>query len=124
VCILLCPPVQLSRTFLEMPVVVHEFVVGPVPEEDLQPVLYNYRAKLWRALMPPDQYNPAGYIDGDLTHFMPTQVGRRSRGWLGRVMGVGRVAGQEGAGGWWGGGGGVVLVCAWAGGCGRVLQVG
>lgn len=57
-----------------MPVVVHEFVLHAVPEEEMQPQPLNMRAKLWRALMPPDQLNPLGFIDGDLQSFMPTQV--------------------------------------------------
>eukprot|EP00775_Hariotina_reticulata_P008228 gene8228-8418_t len=62
-----------SDTFLEMPVVVHEFVTKAVPEELLAPQQLNMRAKLWRALMPPDQLNPIGFVDGDIEAFMPTQ---------------------------------------------------
>jgi hypothetical protein len=65
---------QCSNTFLEMPVVVHEFVTHAVAEEQMLPQPLNSRAKLWRALMPPDQLNPMGFIDGDIQAFMPTQV--------------------------------------------------
>jgi hypothetical protein len=69
-----------------VPVVVHEFVQTPVPEAEQEPSLYNRRAKIWRARLPPDQLNPKGYISGDLTSFMPTagratmKKGRQSRG--------------------------------------------
>jgi hypothetical protein len=69
-----CLLLQCSNTFLEMPVVVHEFVTHAVAEEEMQPQPLNSRAKLWRALMPPDQLNPMGFIDGDIQAFMPTQV--------------------------------------------------
>jgi hypothetical protein len=65
---------QLSLTYLQMPVVVHEFVLGPVSEEDLKPVQFDFRSKIFRALVPPDQLNPRGYVDGDLSAFMPTKV--------------------------------------------------
>jgi hypothetical protein len=57
-----------------MPVVVHEFVTKAVPEGLLVPQQLNMRAKLWRALMPPDQLNPNGFVDGDIEAFMPIQV--------------------------------------------------
>jgi len=31
------------------------------------------RARMYRALVPPDQLNPQGYTDGNLANFMPTQ---------------------------------------------------
>jgi hypothetical protein len=71
-----------SSTFVEMPVVVHEFI--PAPSDEPAPVLFNRRAKIWRQAMPPDQLNPAGHIDGDLAAFMPTQVG----GWWVGVEGL------------------------------------
>jgi ribonuclease BN (tRNA processing enzyme) len=67
-------------------VVVHEFATGPVPEDEQEPALFNKRAKIWRSRLPPDQLNPRGYIDGDLSLFMPTagratqKKGRHSRG--------------------------------------------
>lgn len=62
---------QVSATYVEMPIVVHEFMPGAASDE---PVLFNRRAKIWHQAMPPDQLNPAGHIDGDLASFMPTQV--------------------------------------------------
>ena len=66
--------VQVSVTYLQMPVVVHEYVLGPVSQEDMKPVMFDFRAKIFRALMPPDQLNPMGYVDADLSAFMPTKV--------------------------------------------------
>lgn len=65
---------QCSNTFLEMPVVVHEFVTYAVSEEEMLPQPLNKRAKLFRALMPPDQLNPNGWINGAIDAFMPIQV--------------------------------------------------
>ena len=36
------------------------------------------RARIYRDLMPPDQYNPTGIITGEVTAFMPTK-GRASK---------------------------------------------
>ncbi len=52
---------KISRTYLEMPVIVHEFGTRPVPENELhvaQPL--HARAKLYRMTLPPDQLNPDG----------------------------------------------------------------
>lgn len=37
-----------SDTFLSIAVLVHEFVSGPVSEEDAQPTMVNWRAKIWK----------------------------------------------------------------------------
>lgn len=69
-------PKQCGNTYLEMPVIVHEFVHHAVSEEEVcaGPQPYNSRAKLWRVLLPPDQLNPQGYIDAALDNFSPMEV--------------------------------------------------
>lgn len=37
-----------SDTFLAIVVIVHEFVKGPVSDEDAEPRLINWRSKLWK----------------------------------------------------------------------------
>lgn len=64
---------QASYTYIEMPIVVHEFMPSTV--DDIKPSMFNKRAKIWHAAIPPDQLNPVGFLDGDLAAFMPTQVG-------------------------------------------------
>jgi hypothetical protein len=51
---------NVSKTYLEPPIVVHEFVPGPVPPEAQAPRLLDRRAKLHVALLPPDQLNERG----------------------------------------------------------------
>lgn len=52
---------SVSRTYLEMPVVVHEFVAHAVPPERLgEYEVVNRRARLSRTAVPPDQLNPRG----------------------------------------------------------------
>lgn len=78
---------QVGNTFLEMPVVVHEFVHHAVSEEERTPQLFSDRSKLWRVLLPPDQLNPDGYMDARLDYFSPLEV-RPGQGW-GREGGQG-----------------------------------
>lgn len=70
-----CVRLQVGNTFLEMPVVVHEFVHHAVSEEELSPQLFSDRSKLWRVLLPPDQLNPDGFMDARLDYFSPLEVG-------------------------------------------------
>ncbi len=49
-----------SRTYLEMPVVIHELSTRPVPEERQAPAAVNKRARLYAAAVPPDQLNEQG----------------------------------------------------------------
>ena len=49
-----------SRTYLEMPVIIHEFATGPVPEEQQVPVVVSRRARLYAMRLPPDQLNQDG----------------------------------------------------------------
>lgn len=67
---------QCGNTFLEMPVVVHEFVHHAVSQDEMAPQLFNNRSKLWRVLVPPDQLNPDGFVDASLENFSPLQVRR------------------------------------------------
>lgn len=59
-----------------MPVVIHEFVTYAVSDHERHPWPLNKRAKIWRALMPPDQLNPQGWIYAAIDSFMPTQVSK------------------------------------------------
>ena len=57
-----------SRTYLEMPVILHEFTPRAVPAEQLdQPQEVLRRARLYAIALPPDQLNPEGYYDGQLS---------------------------------------------------------
>jgi hypothetical protein len=77
---------QVGNTFLEMPVVVHEFVHHAVSEEELSPQLFSDRSKLWRVLLPPDQLNPQGYMDARLDYFSPLEVGQQCQGGAGAYL--------------------------------------
>lgn len=57
-----------SRTYLEMPVVLHEFTTRPASSEQLsQPIEVLRRSRLYAVALPPDQLNPEGYYDGTKT---------------------------------------------------------
>jgi hypothetical protein len=50
-----------SRTYLEMPVIIHEFCAAAVPPEQLDELTQiNPRARLHVTRLPPDQLNPEG----------------------------------------------------------------
>ncbi|GAB4824088.1 hypothetical protein N2152v2_011134 [Parachlorella kessleri] len=55
-----------SRTYLEMPVIIHEFATEAVPEEQQVPVAVSRRARLYAMRLPPDQLNQDGYYDGEI----------------------------------------------------------
>ena len=65
---------QCGNTYLEMPVVVHEFVHHAVSQEEMAPQPFSARSKLWRVLLPPDQLNPQGFVDARLDNFRPMEV--------------------------------------------------
>ena len=70
-----------SRTYLEMPVIIHEFTPGPVPSESLwQPVEVLKRSRLYAMKLPPDQLNPEGYYDGELSPMLSRHTKKRSGG--------------------------------------------
>eukprot|EP00892_Ulva_mutabilis_P001210 jgi/Ulvmu1/1108/UM106_0025.1 len=52
-----------SDTFVIVPVLVFEFVPGPVPPEDAEPECLNERAKLYRVRVPADAYSPEGFTE-------------------------------------------------------------
>ena len=59
---------QLSDTYCEVPFIVHEFstqACSPEPECILP------RARLFRVRLAPDQLNPEGYHDADLSRVRP-----------------------------------------------------
>lgn len=60
-----------SRTYLQMPVLVHELVPGPIARPE--PTLVNARARLYGVSVPPDLCNPRGcegWAVGLVDHFM------------------------------------------------------
>ncbi|KAK9810629.1 hypothetical protein WJX73_005904 [Symbiochloris irregularis] len=61
---------QLSDTFLSMPIIVNEFVQHAVPEEELdRPQHLDERSSLYLQRLPPDQLHPQGWTDGGMTAF-------------------------------------------------------
>ena len=56
---------SVSRTYLEMPVIIHELATAPVPPEQLWELeALNPRSRLYRTRLPPDQLNPDGCAPG------------------------------------------------------------
>lgn len=55
-----------SRTYLEMPVVLHELTPGPVTDADREIKEVLKRSRLYACKLPPDALNPEGYYDGEL----------------------------------------------------------
>lgn len=52
---------SVSRTYLEIPVIIHELSTAAVPPAQLWELeLINQRARLYRTRVPPDQLNPDG----------------------------------------------------------------
>ncbi|KAG1660663.1 hypothetical protein FOA52_006824, partial [Chlamydomonas sp. UWO 241] len=64
---------QVSNTYLEISIIVHEFSMTAVPADAWRPILVNERSKLWSVVLPPDQLNETCGIDGDIANFMPNQ---------------------------------------------------
>lgn len=72
-----------SDTFMATPVLVFEYIPGPVHDDDREPESIGYRSKLFRVRVPADQYNADGYTDAGLAAINPMQrSGRRGRGKL------------------------------------------
>ena len=68
-----------SKTYLEMPVIVHEFTPRAVPAEQLdQPTEVLRRARLYAVAVPPDQLNPEGYYDGQLSAMLSRHTRKKS----------------------------------------------
>ena len=55
-----------SRTYLEMPVVLHELTPGRVSEADMEIKEVLKRSRLYACKLPPDALNTRGYYDGEL----------------------------------------------------------
>jgi ribonuclease BN (tRNA processing enzyme) len=55
-----------SRTYLEMPVILHELTPGRVSEADMEIKEVLKRSRLYACKLPPDALNPQGYYDGEL----------------------------------------------------------
>lgn len=65
------PLLQLSDTYIAMPIIVHEFVDHAVSVEEMEnPEQLDQRSCLFRVLLPPDKLNPKGYYDGTLAPFL------------------------------------------------------
>ena len=67
-----------SRTYLEMPVVLHEFTPRAVPAQLDQPTEVLRRARLYAVAVPPDQLNPDGYYDGQLSVMLARHTRKKS----------------------------------------------
>ncbi len=68
-----------SKTYLEMPVILHEFTPRAVPAEQLdQPTEVLRRARLYAVAVPPDQLNPDGYYDGQLSAMLARHTRKKS----------------------------------------------
>lgn len=70
---------SVSRTYLEMPVVLHEFTPRAVPSSKLeQPTEVLRRARLYAVPVPPDQLNPDGFYDGQLSVMLARHTRKKS----------------------------------------------
>ncbi|KAI3438563.1 hypothetical protein D9Q98_000990 [Chlorella vulgaris] len=80
---------SVSRTYLEMPVVIHEFVTTAVPPEELDvAVPINPRSRLYLTRLPPDQLNPEGYYDAELRTLLARHTRKRSNSGIDLRAGV------------------------------------
>jgi ribonuclease BN (tRNA processing enzyme) len=73
---------SVSNTYLEMPVVIHEFTPRPLTTPEQQeaidkPILINQRSMLYATYLPPDQLNPRGYYDGELQAMLARHTQKR-----------------------------------------------
>ena len=71
---------SVSRTYLEMPVILHELTPGPVSGKDAAPVEVLKRSRLYAKKVPPDQLNHDGYYDGELSPMLKRHTKKRSGG--------------------------------------------
>lgn len=68
-----------SRTYLEMPVVLHEFSPRAVPPDQMAtPTEVLRRSRLYAVPLPPDQLNPEGYYDGQLSTMLARHTKKRA----------------------------------------------
>ena len=64
-----------------MPVVIHEFTPGPVSIDAIKhPVEVLKRSRLFATKLPPDQLNPEGYYDGELSPMLSRHTKKRTGG--------------------------------------------
>lgn len=73
---------SVSNTYLEMPVIIHEFTPRPLTTPEQQdaidkPILINQRSMLYATYLPPDQLNPRGYYDGELQAMLARHTQKR-----------------------------------------------
>ena len=68
---------DLSDTFLKIPVIVHEFSSKPLSQR-LETL--TRRAKLWKVDIPPDQLNEEGFYDARLDSVLPIKRKLAKRG--------------------------------------------
>lgn len=67
---------SISKTYLEMPVVLHEFTPRAVKE--VKPVEVVRRSRLFGVQLPPNQLNADGFYDGQLTTMLSRHTKKRS----------------------------------------------
>lgn len=80
---------SVSRTYLEMPVVIHEFSAAAVPPEELEELKQiNPRSRLYVMRVPPDQLNPEGYYDAEIRTLLARHTRKRSNSGIDLRAGV------------------------------------
>lgn len=81
-----------SNTYLEMPVIIHEMIpraLTPEEEQRIQtPVLVNKRSMLYAVAIPPDQLNPVGYYDGELSTMLTRHTQKKQSGGIDERSGL------------------------------------
>lgn len=70
---------DLSQTYLEIPLIIHEFTNAPVPDGFQLDTLTGARWGLWRSLIPPDALNPRGWYNAELGSVKPIERQARKR---------------------------------------------
>lgn len=60
-----------SETYVEVPIIVHEFTAGSIVDTFHQEMVSHSRRGIWKSLIPPDTLNPAGWYDAELNSVMP-----------------------------------------------------
>lgn len=68
---------RVSQTYIDIPLIIHEFVNVPIPNGFQLDPLRGAPWGLWRSLIPPDVLNPMGWYDAELNSVKP--VRRRSK---------------------------------------------
>lgn len=60
-----------SETYVEVPIIVHEFTPGPVVDGFHLEMICRARRGVWKSTIPPDALNPTGWYDAELNSVRP-----------------------------------------------------